>query len=58
MKFVAKKDHKNQKFVRLFSEYEKEVKILDKIKKENIEDIIAKPIYFDEKNVCIWMELG
>ncbi len=56
MKFVARKDNSKQIFDRLLSEYKQEVKILEIIKKENIEDIIAKAIYCDEDNVCIWME--
>jgi hypothetical protein len=38
------------------SEFEQEVTILDIIKKKNIENIIAKQIYNNRENVCIWME--
>ncbi len=37
-------------------EFDQEVKILDIIKKNNIENIIAKQIYNNRENVCIWME--
>jgi hypothetical protein len=37
-------------------EFDQEVKILDIIKKNNIENIIAKQIYKNRENVCIWME--
>jgi hypothetical protein len=36
--------------------YDKEVEILGLVKENLIENIIAKIIYCNKENVCIWME--
>ncbi len=38
------------------AEFDQEVKILEMIQKNNIENIIAKQIYNNRENLCIWLE--
>ena len=57
MKYIDK-ERKKSEFDFNPKEFDQEVKILEIIKKNNIENIIAKQIYNDRDNVCIWLEQG
>ncbi len=57
MKYIVKEKKKSELDFNP-KEFNQEVRILEIIKKYNIENIIAKQIYNNRDNVCIWLEQG